>query len=75
MLSRFHFISGLPRSGSILLAGILRQNPHFHAAMSSSVAGLLNGASEQMGANSESYSFFDEAKRKRICKSLKESGI
>jgi sulfotransferase len=73
MTSRFHFISGLPRSGSTLLAGILRQNPHFHAAMSSPVAGLLNGALEQMGANSESYSFFDEVKRKRICKSLFEA--
>ena len=73
MTSRFHFISGLPRSGSTLLAGILRQNPSFHAAMSSPVAGLLNGALEQMGANSESYSFFDEAKRKRICKSLFEA--
>lgn len=73
MASRFHFISGLPRSGSTLLAGILRQNPNFHAAMSSPVAGLLNGALEQMGANSESYSFFDDAKRKRICKSLFEA--
>lgn len=73
MGSKFHFISGLPRSGSTLLAGILRQNPRFHAAMSSPVAGLVNGILEQMGANSESYSFFDEAKRKRICKSLFES--
>lgn len=73
MTSRFHFISGLPRSGSTLLAGILRQNPHFHAAMSSPVAGLLNGVLEQMGANSESYSFFDEQKRKCICKSLFEA--
>lgn len=70
MVSRFHFISGLPRSGSTLLAGILRQNPRFHAAMSSPVAGLVNGALEQMGANSESYSFFDEQKRKVICKAL-----
>jgi sulfotransferase len=66
----FHFISGLPRSGSTLLAGILRQNPRFHAAMSSPVAGLINGALEQMGAGSEFYSFFDEAKRKRIAKAL-----
>ena len=26
-LPKLHFISGLPRSGSTLLAGILRQNP------------------------------------------------
>lgn len=70
MPTKLHFISGLPRSGSTLLAGILRQNPRFHAAMSSPVAGLVNGALEQMGAGSESYSFFDEQKRKRICKAL-----
>ncbi|WP_041523729.1 sulfotransferase family protein [Gilvimarinus agarilyticus] len=70
MQQHVHFISGLPRSGSTLLAGILRQNPRFYAAMSSPVAGLLNGALEQMGAGSEFYSFFDEAKRKRICQAL-----
>ncbi|MGP9799655.1 sulfotransferase family protein [Rheinheimera sp. NSM] len=70
MPQKFHFISGLPRSGSTLLAGILKQNPRFHAAMSSPVAGLVNGALEQMGAASESYSFFDEAKRKAICRAL-----
>ncbi|MGR6500507.1 sulfotransferase family protein [Shewanella sp. Koi 1] len=70
MAAQLHFISGLPRSGSTLLAGILRQNPRFHAAMSSPVAGLVNGALEQMGAGSESYSFFDEQKRKAICRAL-----
>ncbi|MFB8797203.1 MAG: sulfotransferase [Microcoleus sp.] len=34
-----HFISGLPRSGSTLLAALLRQNPRFHAAMTSPVWG------------------------------------
>jgi len=67
---RFHFISGLPRSGSTLLAGILRQNPRFHAGMSSPVAGLINGALEQMGAGGESWAFFDEAKRRTICRAL-----
>lgn len=67
---KHYFISGLPRSGSTLLAGILRQNPQFHAAMSSPVAPMMNSALEQMGANSEFASFFDEAKRKRICRAL-----
>ncbi|HNG61138.1 MAG TPA: sulfotransferase, partial [Cellvibrionaceae bacterium] len=53
-----------------LLAGILRQNPAIHAAMTSPVAGLIQGALEQMGANSEAYSFFDDEKRKTICKAL-----
>jgi len=70
MSRKLHFISGLPRSGSTLLAGILRQNPRFHAAMSSPVAGLINGALEQMGAGSEFYTFFDDERRKRICRAL-----
>lgn len=65
-----HFISGLPRSGSTLLAGILRQNPAIHAAMSSPVSALMQGALEQMGAGSEFYTFFDSDKRKDICKAL-----
>lgn len=73
MPSKLHFISGLPRSGSTLLAGLLRQNPRFHAAMSSPVAGLLNGVLEQMGAGSESYPFFDEQKRKAICRAMVEA--
>lgn len=70
MPQKFHFISGLPRSGSTLLAGILRQNSRFHAAMSSPVAGLINGVLEQTGAGSEFYTFFDEDKRKRIYRAL-----
>lgn len=53
-----------------MLAGILRQNPRFHAAMSSPVANLINGALEQMGAGSEFYPFFDAAKRKQMCRAL-----
>ncbi len=67
---KIHFISGLPRSGSTLLAGILRQNPRVHAAMSSPVAALVNGALEQMGASGEYYPLFDERKRRATCKSL-----
>jgi len=70
MSRRYHFISGLPRSGSTLLSGILRQNPRFHAGISSPVLGLINGALEQMGAGGESWSFFDGDKRRRICRAL-----
>ncbi|MBD1887522.1 sulfotransferase [Microcoleus vaginatus] len=41
MPQKAHFISGLPRSGSTLLAAILRQNPRFHASMTSPVGGLV----------------------------------
>ena len=43
MERRWHFISGLPRAGSTLTAAILRQNPRFHAGMSSPVASLFDG--------------------------------
>jgi len=43
-----HFISGLPRAGSTLLAGILRQDPHFHAAMTSPIGTLFAGLLGQM---------------------------
>jgi len=70
MTRRVHFISGLPRSGSTLLAGILRQNPDFHAAMSSPVAALMNATLEQTSAGSEFAPFFDEARRKGLCRAL-----
>ena len=65
-----HFISGLPRSGSTLLSGILAQNNRIHATMSSPVASLINASLEQMGANGEFYSFFNMEKRKAIFKAL-----
>ncbi|XOV78790.1 MAG: sulfotransferase [Aestuariibacter sp.] len=70
MTQQFHFISGLPRSGSTLLAAILRQNPEFHAAMTSPVANLMNGLLEQMGAGSEFNAFFDDRKRKNVVRSV-----
>lgn len=63
---RFHFISGLPRSGSTLLAAILRQNPRFHAAMSSPVAGLVTSLLGDMSERNEYSVFLDDEKRRRI---------
>jgi sulfotransferase len=41
MSKRYHFISGLPRSGSTLLSTILNQNPNFNAAISSPLARFI----------------------------------
>lgn len=38
MTKKYHFISGLPRSGSTLLSTILNQNPRFYADISSPLA-------------------------------------
>jgi sulfotransferase len=72
MTTRLHFISGLPRSGSTLLAAILRQNPRFHAAMTSPVGQLFNVMLNAMGANNETALFIDEAQKKELLASLFE---
>lgn len=38
---RYYFISGLPRSGSTLLANILAQNPKFHATGTSGIMDVM----------------------------------
>jgi len=40
-LQKFHFISGLPRSGTTLLAAVLSQNPRFRAGMTSPLADIM----------------------------------
>ena len=45
---KFCFIAGLPRSGSTLLAAILRQNPRFYARMSSPLARMISAVLAEM---------------------------
>lgn len=46
MNKKYHFITGLPRSGSTLLSSILRQNPRFHASITDSLATITKGVIE-----------------------------
>ena len=39
-MKQYYVITGLPRSGSTLLSGILKQNPHFYADIASPVEAL-----------------------------------
>jgi sulfotransferase len=68
-----HFISGLPRSGSTLLAALLRQNPRFHAGMSGPVAGLLNSLLGEMSAANEYSVFLSDEQRNRILHGVVEN--
>jgi len=70
---RFHFISGLPRSGSTLLSGILLQNPRFHAGMTSPVGSLCNAVLGQVSAGSEFAPVVGRDKRKALLRGLFES--
>ncbi|OBK39901.1 sulfotransferase [Mycobacterium sp. 1245111.1] len=65
-----HFISGLPRSGSTLLAALLRQNPNFDAGMSGPLAGLFGALLSEMSARNEYSVFIDDAKRERMLRGL-----
>jgi sulfotransferase len=53
MQNGLHFISGLPRSGSTLLAAILRQNPRIHAGMSSPLGVLFRNLMQGMSSRGE----------------------
>lgn len=71
--TRLHFIAGLPRSGSTLLAAILRQNPRFHAAMTSPVGTLFSVMLSAMGRGNETALFIDEAQRRDLLGGLFDS--
>ena len=69
-MAAFHFISGLPRSGSTLLAALLRQNPRFHAGMTSPVGTLFTGMLNQFSAGSEFGPVIDQPMRQRLLRGL-----
>ena len=70
---KFHFISGLPRSGSTLMGALLRQNPRFHAGMSSPVASLMEGVIGQVSAGTELSTMVNEAQRAALVRGLFDS--
>ncbi|NCT84573.1 MAG: sulfotransferase [Comamonadaceae bacterium] len=67
---RFHFISGLPRSGSTLLAALLLQNPRFHAGMTSPAGALFTGMLNQFSAGSEFGPVISQAQRQRLLRGI-----
>ena len=66
----FHVISGLPRSGSTLLAAILRQNPGVHAGMSSPLLSLVQAMLRGMSQENEGAPFLDDGKREAVLRSV-----
>jgi sulfotransferase len=66
----YHFISGLPRSGSTLLAALLRQNPRVRAGITSPIGGMVGAVLAEMSAGNESAMFFTPAQRESLLKGL-----
>jgi sulfotransferase len=72
-VARYHFITGLPRSGSTLLAAILRQNPRFHAGMTSPVGALFSAMLQQFAAGTEFGPVITREQRRRLVHGLFDS--
>ncbi len=64
-----HFISGLPRSGSTLLAALLRQNPSLRAGTSGPLAVLCERVLPVLGQG-EYAAGFDDRGRRRVLSAL-----
>jgi sulfotransferase len=69
----FHFISGLPRSGSTLLSALLRQNPRFHCNVTSPVASFFSAIVGQVSVGSEWAPQVSTEQRRTILRGLFES--
>jgi len=69
----YHFISGLPRSGSTLLSAILRQNKKFTSSisdpLSSYIDGILQGSEQSVGIGT----LVSEEKRLSIMRAVFDS--
>lgn len=72
-MPRFHFISGLPRSGSTLLSALFLQNPRFHAGMTSPVGSFVNAILSNVSAGSEFSRSVDHETRKDVLRGLFDS--
>jgi sulfotransferase len=70
MENRIHFISGLPRSGSTLLSAILRQNPRFHAMMTSPVGHIYLAMLGAVSRKNEAAVFITEGQKRELLRGV-----
>lgn len=73
MNKKFHFISGLPRSGSTLLSTILNQNPKFYADISSPLARFVRAVITESHAGPGYQLQCNEQKRIKLIQGLVEN--
>jgi sulfotransferase len=70
MQNGIHFIAGLPRSGSTLLAALLLQNPALHAGITSPVGMLVGSMLREVSQSNESSVLIDDAQRQALVRGL-----
>lgn len=67
---KLHFISGLPRSGSTLLSAILKQNPRFHAGMTSPLGDMISVLVAEMSGKNDFSVAISEVQRTAILRGV-----
>lgn len=72
-MKKYHFISGLPRSGSTLLSTILNQNPRFSADISSPLARFVRSIISESHAGPGYHIQCNEEKRIKLIQGLVDS--
>lgn len=72
-MPQFHFIAGLPRAGSTLLAALLSQNPRLSARMTSPVGAMVSAMLRSMSSDNEGAVFIDDAARERVLRGIVEN--
>lgn len=69
-MKTYHFITGLPRSGSTLLTSILNQNPRFHSSITDPLATFVKGMLETLQSEPGMKSEFPEERRVNSIKGM-----
>jgi sulfotransferase len=70
-MKEYYFISGLPRSGSTLLSGILKQNPKFYADIASPVSEIISSTIDSLTLGENNFNI-DGDQRESILKYIFE---
>ena len=65
-MKSYYFISGLPRSGSTLLSGILKQNPDFYADIASPVQGLTGNSIDVITSGENNLNITEDQRKNLI---------
>lgn len=73
MQNGIHFISGLPRSGSTLLAALLLQNPALHAGITSPVGGMIGTMLREVSQGNEAAVMIDDVQRVALLRGIFQS--
>lgn len=69
----FHFLSGLPRSGSTVLASVLAQNPEIYASPTSPLVGIMHGAKHMWDTAEHTKAYYIPGQFERLLHGMMQS--